>query len=213
MKKITALVLMSAVMVSLCACDSSTAETEGSTAETTAEVTETELTEATEESTAEETTEAQAEDVIIPLFDYVYTNDIKQMPPESVASDFYNTIAPYMPLSTVTEVADANMTVYHFTIDGVPHASFTLGDRGTASTELEVYLCVSNDGVSTTSFSTSTGGSDSIDFIPLFYNETKGCLVGYSMYNLNNPGFREVYWDSVINIAIPVDADPGEYGL
>ena len=111
MKKIVSLVLMSAVMVSMCACDSSTAESEVSTAETTAEVTETEL---TEESTAEETTEAQTEDVIIPLFDYVYTDDIKQMPPENVASDFYNTVAPYMPLSTVTEDADVGMTVYRY---------------------------------------------------------------------------------------------------
>ena len=214
MKKIVATILCLGVAIStLCSCSST-----GNDGEQPAEETTTKQTEATETTTeettttVEETTEAQAGDVIIYLFDYIWANDIKNMPPENVASDFYNTIAPYMPLSTVTEDADANMTVYRLTIDGVPQASFILGNGGDSSTEVEVYLCISTAGASTTSFNTSTGNS-SIDFIPLFYNQTKKCLVGYSGYNSSNPGFSEAYWDDVLRTSITVPVDPSLYGF
>ncbi len=84
------------------------------------------------------------------------------MSPEDVASDFYNTIAPYMPLGSLV-YEDANTKVYLLVIDGVSPPGFTLGDTGSDSTEVEVNLCLSPAGVSTTSFNTSTGASDSID--------------------------------------------------
>ena len=216
MKKIAATLLCIGVAIStLCACSSTGNGGEQPVEEPTTKQTEavTEATETTTEATTtttEETTEAQAGDVIIYLYDY--WADVKNMPPEKVASDFYNTIAPYMPLSTVTEDADANMTVYRLTIDGVPQASFILGNGGDSSTEVEVYLCISTAGASTTSFNTSTGNS-SIDFIPLFYNQTKKCLVGYSGYNSSNPGFSEAYWDDVLRTSITVPVDPSLYGF
>ncbi len=173
-------------------------------------VTEEPTTETTTEPTTVEPTDTQSGDVIIPLYDYIYADEIRQMSPESVASDFYNTIAPYMVLGTVTE--DSNMTVYRFTIDGVPQTSFTLGNTGNNATEVEVYLCISTAGVSTTSFNTSTGNS-SIDFIPLFYNQTKKCLVGYSGYNSGNPAFSEAYWDDVLRTSITVPVDSSLYGF
>ena len=216
--KIAAILLCLGVAIStLCACSSTgnggdqpaeettTKQTEAVTeAPTTEEISESETT------TTVEPTDTQSGDVIIPLYDYIYADQIRQMSPESVASDFYNTIAPYMVLGTVTE--DSNMTVYRLTIDGVPQTSFTLGNTGNNATEVEVYLCISTAGVSTTSFNTSTDNS-SIDFIPLFYNETKKCLVGYSGYNSSNPGFSEAYWDNVLRTTITVPVDPSLYGL
>ena len=213
MKKKVFAAVLAVSMLMMTACGSTQETTVSSNSEeTTAEVT----TEATAETTEGESevieSEASQDDVIIPLYDYIYADQIKQMSPESVASDFYNTIAPYMLLGTLV-YEDANTKVYQLVIDSVSHPIFTLGNTGNDSTEVEVYLCLSPEGVSTTSFNTSTGASDSIDFIQLFYNETKKCLVGYSGYNTNNPGFREVYWDDVIGITIPTDVDPANYGF
>ena len=216
--KIAAILLCLGVAIStLCACSSTgngvdqpaeettTKQTEAVTeAPTTEEISESETT------TTVEPTDTQTDDAIIPLYDYIYADQIRQMSPESVASDFYNTIAPYMVLGTVTE--DSNMTVYRLTIDGVPQTSFTLGNTGNNATEVEVYLCISTAGVSTTSFNTSTGNS-SIDFIPLFYNQTKKCLVGYSGYNSGNPAFSEAYWDDVLRTSITVPVDSSLYGF
>ena len=218
LNKIAAMILCLGVAIStLCACSSTgnggdqpaeettTKQTEAVTeAPTTEEISESETT------TTVEPTDTQSGDVIIPLYDYIYAEQIRQMSPESVASDFYNTIAPYMVLGTVTE--DSNMTVYRLTIDGVPQTSFTLGNTGNNATEVEVYLCISTAGVSTTSFNTSTGNS-SIDFIPLFYNQTKKCLVGYSGYNSGNPAFSEAYWDDVLRTSITVPVDSSLYGF
>lgn len=218
MKKIAATLLCLGVAIStLCACSSTSNGGEQPVEETTTKQTEavteaptTEEISESETTTTVEPTDTQSGDVIIPLYDYIYADEIRQMSPESVASDFYNTIAPYMVLGTVTE--DSNMTVYRLTIDGVPQTSFTLGNTGNNATEVEVYLCISTAGVSTTSFNTSTGNS-SIDFIPLFYNQTKKCLVGYSGYNSGNPGFSEAYWDDVLRTSITVPVDSSLYGF
>ena len=216
--KIAAILLCLGVAIStLCACSSTgnggDQPVEEATTKQTEAVTEAPTTEETTEETTTTSEPTDTQDIIIPLCDYyIYTNEIKQLSPESVASDFYNSMAPYMLLSTVTEDANANMTVYRLVVDGVPQASFTLGNTGNDSTEVEVYLCISTEGVSTTSFNTSTDNS-SIDFIPLFYNETKKCLVGYSGYNSSNPGFSEAYWDNVLRTTITVPVDPSLYGL
>jgi len=218
MKKIAATLLCLGVAIStLCACSSTSNGGEQPVEETTTKQTEavteaptTEEISESETTTTVEPTDTQSGDVIISLYDYIYADEIRQMSPESVASDFYNTIAPYMVLGTVTE--DSNMTVYRLTIDGVPQTSFTLGNTGNNATEVEVYLCISTAGVSTTSFNTSTGNS-SIDFIPLFYNQTKKCLVGYSGYNSGNPAFSEAYWDDVLRTSITVPVDSSLYGF
>ena len=81
---------------------------------------------------------------------------------------------------------------------------------GTTSASVGVLLVVTNPGIVTTSFNT-TEDSDSMDFVPLFYNATKHCFAGYYGYNTNNPSFREVYWDA--GLAVPVDVDPSLYGF
>jgi len=216
--KIAAILLCLGMAIStLCACSSTgnggdqpaeettTKQTEAVTeAPTTEEISESETT------TTVEPTDTQTDDAIIPLYDYIYADQIRQMSPESVAGDFFNSIAPYMSVCEVQSSPDA--TVYCLAIDSVPHDTFELSNvAGTASASVGVLLVVSSEGIVGTSFNTSTGESDSLDFIPLFYNSTKKCLVGYSGYNTGNPGFREVYWDVVH--AVPVDVDPSLYGL
>jgi len=216
--KIAAILLCLGMAIStLCACSSTgnggdqpaeettTKQTEAVTeAPTTEEISESETT------TTVEPTDTQTDDAIIPLYDYIYAEQIRQMSPESVAGDFFNSIAPYMSVCEVQSSPDA--TVYCLAIDSVPHDTFELSNvAGTASASVGVLLVVSSEGIVATSFNTSTGESDSLDFIPLFYNSTKKCLVGYSGYNTGNPGFREVYWDVVH--AVPVDVDPSLYGL
>lgn len=173
-------------------------------------VTEETTTEPTTEPTTVEPTDTQSGDVIIPLYNYIYADQIRQMSPESVAGDFFNSIAPYMSVCEVQSSPDA--TVYCLAIDSVPHDTFELSNvAGTTSASVGVLLVVSSEGIVATSFNTSTGENDSLDFIPLFYNSTKKCLVGYSGYNTGNPGFREVYWDVVH--AVPVDVDQSLYSF
>ena len=111
MKKKVFAAVLAVSMLMMTACGSTQETTVSSNSEeTTAEVT----TEATAETTEGESevieSEASQDDVIIPLYDYIYADQIKQMSPESVASDFYNTIAPYMLLGTLV-YEDANTSL------------------------------------------------------------------------------------------------------
>ena len=180
---------------------------------TTEAPTEEPTTEPTEQPTESVTTEPVAEeDVIIPLFDAPYESEVRQVAPEQWNSNYEQTYACYFPLiSTGNTVGDA--TIYQFADSNyAARETFTLSNGAGATTEVAVYLCVRENGASTISFE-ANGSTDSIDFVPLFYNQTKQCLVGYSGYNTDNPGFREVYWDNVINITIPTDVDPALYGF
>ena len=116
-----------------------------------------------------------------------------------------------MLISTGNTVGDA--TIYQFPNSNyAARETFTLSNGAGEKTEVAVCLCVREKGVSAVSFE-ANGSIDSIDFVPLFYNQTKQCLAGYSGYNTDNPGFREVYWDNVVNFTIPTDVDPALYGF
>jgi hypothetical protein len=196
----------------------STTPTEKPTEVVTTEPTATEEPTVTEAPTTEPTTEPtttveqQTQDVIIPLFDAPYESEVRQVAPEQWNSNYEQTYACYFPLiSTGNTVGDA--TIYQFADSNyAARETFTLSNGAGVTTEVAVYLCVRENGASTISFEANVS-TDSIDFVPLFYNQTKQCLVGYSGYNTDNPGFREVYWDNVINITIPTDVDPALYGF
>ena len=215
--KIAAILLCLGVAIStLCACSSTGNGVDQPAEETTTKQTEA-VTEAptTEETTEETTTTSEptdtqsGEDEIIYLFDYGFTSQIKNMDPSTIAGDFYSTIAPYM---SVCEIQSSDAaTVYCLCVESVPRDTFELSNiAGTTSASVGVLLVVTNPGIVTTSFNT-TEDSDSMDFVPLFYNATKHCFAGYYGYNTNNPSFREVYWDA--GLAVPVDVDPSLYGF
>ena len=215
--KIATILLCLGVAIStLCACSSTGNGGDRPAEETTTKQTEA-VTEAptTEETTEETTTTSEptdtqsGEDEIIYLFDYGFTSQIKNMDPSTIAGDFYSTIAPYM---SVCEIQSSDAaTVYCLGVESVPRDTFELSNiAGTTSASVGVLLVVTNPGIVTTSFNT-TEDSDSMDFVPLFYNATKHCFAGYYGYNTNNPSFREVYWDA--GLAVPVDVDPSLYGF
>ncbi len=197
----------------LSACNGNTGNTEDKPTSTTPTEKPTEV--VTTEPTATEpttTVEQQTQDVIIPLFDAPYESEVRQVAPEQWNLNYEQTYACYFPLiSTGNTVGDA--TIYQFADSNyAARETFTLSNGAGATTEVAVYLCVRENGASAISFE-ANGSTDSIDFVPLFYNQTKQCLVGYSGYNTDNPGFREVYWDNVINFTIPTDVDPALYGF
>ena len=214
-KVVATIICLMMAIASLSACST------GNSGDQPAEETTTKQTEAvTEAPTTEETTEEttttseptdtqSGEDEIIYLFDYGFTSQIKNMDPSTIAGDFYSTIAPYM---SVCEIQSSDAaTVYCLCVESVPRDTFELSNiAGTTSASVGVLLVVTNPGIVTTSFNT-TEDSDSMDFVPLFYNATKHCFAGYYGYNTNNPSFREVYWDA--GLAVPVDVDPSLYGF
>ena len=218
-KVVATIICLVMAIASLSACSTGTGTgndkpTTATTEKPTEEVTVT-TTEATTEVTTEPTTTVEptntqsGEDEIIYLFDYGFTSQIKNMDPSTIAGDFYSTIAPYM---SVCEIQSSDAaTVYCLAIDSVPRDTFELSNiAGTTSASVGVLLVVTNPGIVTTSFNT-TEDSDSMDFVPLFYNATKHCFAGYYGYNTNNPSFREVYWDA--GLAVSVEVDKAEYGF
>lgn len=211
-KKVFAAVLaVSMLMMTACGSTQETTISSNSEEETTAEMT----TEATAQETEEsETTESEEgnDDIIIPLFEAPYESEVRQVSPEQWSTNYEQTYALYFPLiSTNRTVGDS--TIYQFADSNYQaRETFTLSNGASETTDLAVYLCVGSDGNSVISFE-GNGASDAIDFVPLFYNQTKQCLAGYSGYSTGNPGFREVYWDDVIGITIPTDVDPANYGF
>jgi hypothetical protein len=114
LNKIAAMILCLGVAIStLCACSNTGNGREQPAEETTTKQTEA-VTEAptTEEISESETTttvepmDTQTDDAIIPLYDYIYAEQIRQMSPESVAGDFFNSIAPYMSVCEVQSSPD-----------------------------------------------------------------------------------------------------------
>lgn len=196
-KTVLSIVLASTLL--LTACSTSNAKKESETTTTAAETTTT--TEAT--TTTEETTTAPAENVIIPLFKSSLTvEDIKKIKPEDL-SNFKKFTTEYFPVS-------ASSGKYYKFDD---HESFTICSSNNKDNKIDITLFFfecSGDVANTAKFSGGDGTLKSqIPFIPLFYNQTKGCLVGYrdAMINAHKFTFVEKYIDQM------VDADPSEYGL
>lgn len=214
-KRALAIVLVASMLMT--ACSTAKETTKGSdltTVVSSNSETEAETTENTAE--AEKTTE-QKEDTIIPLFEAPYIDDVKKVSPEKWSTDYKNTYALYYTLISTgrtTGDKDHPTTIYQLSDSNYqPRATFILSEPGSEPVEVSVYICVNEkNGSSVVSFE-ANGKTDAIDFVPLFYNQTKQCLVGYSGYATNNPGFREVYWSKTLNITVPTDVDPSVYGF
>ena len=196
-KTLFSIVLASALM--LTACGTSNAKKESEAATTASETT----TEATTTTESETTTTEPAEDVIKPLFKSSLTlDDIKKISPEDL-SNFEKFITEYF--------AVTNTSGKYYQIDGLE--TVTLASSSNKSNTVDAHLFFFKAGADVANTARFEGGDGTlksqIPFIPLFYNQTKGCLVGYrdAMINAHKFTFVEKYNDMM------VDANPADYGL
>ena len=222
--KIAAILLCLGVAINtLCACSSTgnggdqpaeettTKQTEAVTeAPTTEEISESETT-----TTAEPTVAPSGEDVIVPLWN-TYLTDLETIKGISPDSWFYSaseTVFTYFRTAStdmtyegipVFRLCDSEMNPREFILNGPP------GDEGEST--VEVYLLSMDN---STGIRYKVNGTEYAEtFIPLFYNETKQCLVGYYLRGTDNITFSEMYWSPVLNISMIFDVeDLSVYGF
>lgn len=226
MKKIAATILCLGMAIStLCAC-SSTESTKPSTedpkpteAVTTAEPTVTEepaVESITESSVTDEpTTAASTANDISPLWHFDEEEQVRQVDPESWFTDFNNTTFIYIPLlttdrkigeSTLFQLADPYFNARTFVLKRDP--------EDVDGTSVEIYFLAGPDNSGAISIEIN-GESNVVSFMPLFYNQSKGCLAGYMRYSEGDVRFVELYWSSVLGKYMAYDDtfDPSLYGF
>lgn len=229
MKKIIAtLVCLVVAIATLSACTST-----GNTKPTTEDPkpTETQPTEVvtteptvTEDPTIEPTTEpsvtaepsvSSTSNDIIPLWDFDVEEQVRQVDPESWFTDFNNTTFIYIPLlttdrkigeSTLFQLADPYFNARTFVLKRDP--------EDVDGTSVEIYFLAGPDNSGAISIEIN-GESNVVSFMPLFYNQSKGCLAGYMRYSEGDVRFVELYWSSVLGKYMAYDDtfDPSLYGF
>ena len=167
--------------------------------------------EVTEESEPTETTEEElsGEVVIIPLYDSAYESDILSSSPDSFKS--FSTFGTYCPFHSTQETTVNGDTFYQLdTVNSVTLKSApTDGERSTYEAELYFWHREDTDLLVVTCEGDGIKGGGFVDFVPLFYNQTKGCFAGYSFKD--EATFTEYYYSKDVGRFIIVDADPSEY--
>ena len=223
MKKIAATILCLGVAIStLCAC-SSTGSTKPSTEDP--KPTETQPTEVvsteptvTEDPTIEPTTEPSVSSTsndIIPLWDFDVEEQVRQVNPESWFTDFRDTTFIYIPLLTTDRKID-ECTLFQLADPYFNARTFVLkrNPEDATGTSAEIYFLAGSDNSGAISIEIN-GESTVVSFIPLFYNQSKGCLAGYMRYSEGDVRFVELYWSSVLGKYMAYDDtfDPSLYGF
>ena len=227
MKKIAATLLCLGVAIStLCACSSTGNSGEQPVEEPTTKQTEavTEVPETTTEApttTTEETTEAAAEGKIIPLWNSMTVDDsgltINQLlsdtpPADWFQMDFVGGIGRYwFWAQTDHKVNGSNL--YHLELPMCPKGvvvSDPMGDG--AEYNVEIYFVAISDEAVSTHFEVE-GSSVSLQFLPLYYDTGKKCVVGYWM-NAGATTLVECYWSQEIGDYVMQSVeDPSVYGF
>lgn len=199
-----------------------------SKANTDSKPTEDTTTSSTEESTTEETTEPTAqptesvttepvaeEDVIIPL--YAAGVDASTMDPCEMYQTI-NFVSSYFIQGTDRTTSDGG-SVYRFSEVEVfqLHALPRMTDD-TGVYDIVFYLYDLNGYVSIY-YESGDRQNYLPPCVPLWYNQTRGCLVAYSLEfedgTLTPSGYtlQEFYYDPYGQMIEPVDANPADYGL
>ena len=203
MKKKVFAAVLAASMLMMTACGSTQETTVSSNSEeTTAEVT----TEATAETTEGESevieSEASQDDVIIPLYYSGKENEIRQVNPADFY-DFSNFTTYFYPVTPAGRTLDNG-----FELKTISYGStFTLSadpiDGVDESFEVQIYFYCGDLDTMMYEMYYEVGDTSGVmdSFIPLWYNQTKGCLVGYN--RLNNEGeisyvLYEVYYSPIM---------------
>lgn len=233
MKKILAAVLSMTMLVAvLSACSSSgntgepVSATEEAVVEETAEATEepavteettgepTEAAEATEEPADDNPNEDPYTDGIIPLYNIMLEDQVKQTEPDLWFTNFDETVLPFYQLYTTDKTIDGSALFQLTDLAVEPIESVALsGPAGTDYiTNVAIYIYEAND-LTECCFETEDGTQHIDSLVPLFYNEAKGCLVGYTRSDPENIRFVEVYWSAAGNTSRMIDVDPSEYGF
>lgn len=235
MKKILAAVLsmtMSVAVLSACSSSGNTGEpisaTEEAVVEETAEATEepavteetteepTEVAEATEEPDDDNPNEDPYADGIIPLYNIMLEDQVKQTEPDLWFTNFDETVLPFYQLYTTDKTIDGSALFQLTDLAVEPIESVALrGPEGTDDiTNVAIYIYEAYD-LTECCFETEDGTQLSVSFVPFFYNEAKGYLVGYTRPDSNpdNIRFVEVQWIAGANNVRMVDVDPSEYGF
>jgi hypothetical protein len=188
MKKIAATLLCLGVAISiLCACSSTSNGGEQPVEEPTTKQTEavTETTETTTELTESETTESETQegDVIIELFEPV--GNIRTEDPTYFMSNFDTFFGSYE-LSPADIVEDGH-TLFQLTFKG---HNFDVSTRTGEIYNVDIYF-YANEIYNNTQIYLYINGEGrplNVYFIPLFYNQTKKCFVGYAFDEAGEAG-------------------------
>ena len=194
--------------------------------ETTTKQTEavTEATEATTEApttTTEETTEAPVEDEIIPLWNLLTVDDsgltinqlLSETPPVNwFQMEFMSSIGRYWGwLDTGRTINGGKL----YQLEKPWNLSnIVLSDPMAENTDhnAEIYFLVTSDTTSETYFEID-GSTTTAQFLPLYYNTGKKCLVGYWM-NGGATTLVESYWAAEIGDFVHMSVeDPSVYGF
>lgn len=153
------------------------------------------------------------EEVIIPLYEAAAENKVLSTSPADLV--YFETFNSIFPLHQ-TDQTTANgtplyqlNTVKSLTISTAPED----GDRKTYNVELffchrggnEAFINVIIDG---------DANFGMVDFVPVFYNQTKGCLAGYSLED-GNTSFTEVYYrkSNGLGSAVKNPVETEQYGF
>ena len=227
MKKIAATILCLGMAIStLCACSSTGTSGEQPVEEPATKQTEavTETTETPSEQPIEsETTEQPVPegDVIIPLYCEYREDEIRPL---------LNTTRP---VDDVTNLNNFDMFCYYFAPvtptgndwNGLPTytigAGTTFSLAGTSSaerTDVSLYFFAGgeNDDKTSICFEADSKTGATGGFIPLWYNQTQGCIVGYSVINEDGVisySLREIIYFADTLASRDLTSDPSIYGF
>ena len=169
----------------------------------------------TEPSATAEPTANPTANEIIPLWNLDCEDMVRQVSPESWFTDFSNTTYIYIPLlttdrkigeCTLFQLADTSFNARTFVLKRAPEDE--------TGTSVEIYFLAGPDNSSGVSIEIN-GESTVVSFMPLFYNQSKGCLAGYMRYSEGDVRFVELYWSSVLGTYMAYDDtfDPSLYGF
>ena len=219
MKKIAATILCLGVAIStLCACSSTGNGGDQPVEEATTKQTEA-VTEAptTEETTESETTEPDVSegDVIIKLFEPV--GNIQDVNPDYLKSNFDTFYGMYE--LGPADIEEDEHKLFQLTFKG---HNFDVCTQSGEIYNIDFYF-YANEYYNTTQiyfYIDGEGSEMNVDFIPLFYNQTKKCFVGY-IYSIGEDdsfnaytGLYEMRYEPKLNTWIPESvSDPSIYGF
>ena len=159
--------------------------------------------------TAEPTTEPPTGDVIIPLYSSTCTLDeIKQV---SIADLFqYYNFALYFNPVTTDKFTENGLPLYQLNA-GNTFQMINPADTESTPVNVEIYFFFDEvTGNNVNLYYIIDGTNNSMPFLPILYNQSKGCFVGY-----NDSGtLTELYYSPDFGgmCTLPVD-DPSVYGF
>ncbi|MBR3340956.1 MAG: hypothetical protein IKG30_04980 [Clostridiales bacterium] len=219
-RKVLTAVLAATLLMTACSSKTGNDETENTDTKSTS----------AEETTV--TTETEPEgDVIIPLYKPEFEDEIREVNPVDLF--YFEHFEHYFPISSVKEDENGRKMYqleYGNTFD-LTYDAFDLefgysleGIDPMTTTSVEIYFM---QNISFQIVASADGNSDNMsNFVPLFYNQTKGCLAGYSVTAGANStesvvrlvevqhGYTQplTYSNDTNGTTIDVE-DPGEYGF